>query len=196
MGNRDDLLAGAKRCLAEKGYAASTVRDIAGAANVSMAAIGYHFGTREALLNAALFELLDEWGDLLATALTSPDDATNAQRYTDMWARAIESFTANRALFAASVEAVLLGQRAPELRKQLAEGLAAGRSGMAATLLDTPEEKVPVETVRTLGSVQLALISGVLLQWLTDEEQAPSAPEIAQGLRAVADLLDAGTDRG
>ncbi|MGH4006514.1 MAG: TetR family transcriptional regulator, partial [Pseudonocardiaceae bacterium] len=44
MGNREDLLAGAKRCLYEKGYGRTTARDIAAAAGgVSLAAIGYHF---------------------------------------------------------------------------------------------------------------------------------------------------------
>ncbi len=58
MGNRDDLLDGAVRCLRDKGWARSTVRDIAAAAGVSHAAIGYHFGSREALLTAFLDRLL------------------------------------------------------------------------------------------------------------------------------------------
>jgi AcrR family transcriptional regulator len=54
MGNREALLSGAKQSLLEKGYDRSTVRDITAAAGgVSMAAIGYHFGSREALLTAA-----------------------------------------------------------------------------------------------------------------------------------------------
>lgn len=61
MGNREDLLAGARRCLEEKGYLRTTVRDIATASKVSMAAIGYHFGSREVLLNQALFAAMDEW---------------------------------------------------------------------------------------------------------------------------------------
>ncbi|GAB3818361.1 TetR family transcriptional regulator [Micromonospora zhanjiangensis] len=62
MGNREDLLAGAKQCLMEKGYARTTARDIAAAAGTSLAAIGYHFRTTQALLNAALFEAMAEWG--------------------------------------------------------------------------------------------------------------------------------------
>ncbi|WP_031080407.1 TetR family transcriptional regulator, partial [Streptomyces sp. NRRL WC-3549] len=40
MGNREDLLKGAKQCLVERGWARTTVRDIAAAAGVSHAAIG------------------------------------------------------------------------------------------------------------------------------------------------------------
>jgi AcrR family transcriptional regulator len=34
VGNREDLIAGAKRCLLEKGYVRTTVRDIAAASGV------------------------------------------------------------------------------------------------------------------------------------------------------------------
>ncbi|WP_218934958.1 TetR/AcrR family transcriptional regulator [Actinomadura citrea] len=40
MGNREDLLGAAVRCIQEKGYAKTTLRDIAGVAGVSMAAVG------------------------------------------------------------------------------------------------------------------------------------------------------------
>ena len=81
MGNKEALLAGAKRCLYEKGYARTTVRDLASAANVSMAAIGYHFGSREALLNTALIEANEEWGETLASVLQveTPASASPAQ---------------------------------------------------------------------------------------------------------------------
>ena len=63
MGNREALLAGAKRCLIEKGYARTTARDIAAASGVSLAAIGYHFGSKDALMNQAIYEFVGEWGD-------------------------------------------------------------------------------------------------------------------------------------
>ncbi|MGH3910201.1 MAG: TetR/AcrR family transcriptional regulator, partial [Pseudonocardiaceae bacterium] len=69
MGNREALLAGAKQCLYEKGYGRTTARDIAAASGVSLAAIGYHFGSKEALLNAALMQATMEWGEELERAL-------------------------------------------------------------------------------------------------------------------------------
>lgn len=61
MGNREALLAGAKRCLLEKGFARTTAREIAAASGVSLAAIGYHFGSKEALLTDALMQAIQEW---------------------------------------------------------------------------------------------------------------------------------------
>lgn len=196
MGNRDDLLAGAKQCLVEKGYAATTVRDIAGAARVSMAAIGYHFGSREALLNRALFDLMEQWGATVAGALASADgNDAPARRYQAMWSRMIESFTADPSLFLASIDATVLSAHTPQLREQIAEGIAEGRSGMAATLLGVDEGDLDDDTVRTLGSVQLALISGILLQRLTDPDRGPSAADVVAGLRALADLIDGQASR-
>ncbi len=65
MGNREDLIEGARRCIIEKGYARTTARDIAGAAGVSLAAIGYHFGSKEALMAEALLSTGIQIGDSL-----------------------------------------------------------------------------------------------------------------------------------
>ena len=78
MGNREDLLNGAKVCLLEKGYARTTARDIASASGVSLAAIGYHFGSKEALLGEALQQALAEWGDVLDGLLAGSTDFVTA----------------------------------------------------------------------------------------------------------------------
>ena len=69
MGNREALIIAARNCIAEKGYQRTTARDLAASARVSLAAIGYHFGTTEALLNEAIFEGIGEWGEELARVL-------------------------------------------------------------------------------------------------------------------------------
>ncbi|MER7077411.1 transcriptional regulator, TetR family [Saccharopolyspora kobensis] len=191
MGNREDLLAGAKRCLLDKGYERSTVRDIATEAGVSMAAIGYHFGSRENLLNAALFEAMDEWGAEVARTLGAEggSDAGTAERFEAMWTRMIDSFTSHRPLWLASVEAFMQAARSSELRDRLADGMRQGRAGQAAALLVTAEGSLPDDQVRSLGSVHMALLSGVMLQWMVSPEDAPSAAEVARGLRALSGVV-------
>ncbi|MGV9776260.1 TetR/AcrR family transcriptional regulator [Streptosporangium sp. NPDC003464] len=199
MGNREDLLAGARRCLEEKGWARTTVRDISAASGgVSMAAIGYHFGSREALLNAALIQAIDEWGAETGRTLAAYGDpaSTPAEQYEAMWTRIIESFSEHRKLWLATVEALLQAEHSPDLRQYLAGAQKEGRRGLAATLLGTPEEELPDPTTRTVGSVQLALFSGVMLQWLTDPGQSPSGPEVLQGLRAIVAGLGPATGTG
>jgi len=80
-------------------------------------------------------------------------------------------------------------ERHPELRRMLADGQEEGRGCGAAALLGLPEEDLPPEAVRGLGSVHDALVSGVMLRWLIDPERAPSGAEVAAGLRALAGLV-------
>lgn len=192
MGNREDLLAAAKKCLLEKGYDRTTVRDIAQAANVSMAAIGYHYGSREALLNEALFRTLDDWGDRVGRAL-APDPTvpnTPAAQFESRLGRLFESFGEARQVWLASVEAFLQAQRSPDLRAQLAGGQDEGRRGLAAMMTGLPEEDVPESEVRTQGAVQMALISGLMIQWLTDETAASTPGEVLTGLRKLLGVED------
>ncbi|MGW2655510.1 TetR/AcrR family transcriptional regulator [Streptomyces sp. NPDC001478] len=181
-GNREKLLEAARQCLFEKGYERTTVRDLASAAGVSMAAIGYHFGSKEALLNQALFEALDTGDRAFGPPAESEDPAA-------LWRRLIEAFSANKTFWLANLETVLRAQRDPELREQMAAGLRQGRSGMAREITRTPEADLSEETVRTLGSVQLALVSGLMMQHLTDPDSAPTADEVLAGIRALAARL-------
>ena len=54
MGHKEDLLAGAKKCLVELGYAKTTARDSVKASHTNLASIGYHFGSKDALLTQAM----------------------------------------------------------------------------------------------------------------------------------------------
>ncbi|MFF5448257.1 TetR/AcrR family transcriptional regulator [Streptomyces sp. NPDC012888] len=188
MGNREDLMAGARRCLEEKGYLRTTVRDIAAAAGVSSAAIGYHFGSREALLNQALFAALDEWGEEVGSLRGAGETAE--ERYVDVWTRKVRSFTEQRWLWSASVEAFVHAQSSPGLLAVLAAGQRASRRQIAAQLRGVPEGEVAEADLRGLASVQMAVMTGVMTQWLTDPECAPDGREIVSGLRALADLLE------
>jgi AcrR family transcriptional regulator len=192
VGNREALLAGATRCLYEKGYERTTVRDITAAAGgVSMAAIGYHFGSREALLNAAMINAIDKWGEEIERALAASvdPDAAPAEQVEAVWTEMIASFTKYRKLWIASHEAFMQTEHAPELREQLAAGQRQGRRGLAAIAAGVAEDDLDDETLRTVGSVQMALLAGVMMQWLLDPAHAPSGPEIIQGLRALVDRL-------
>jgi len=156
MGNREDLLAGAKQCLVERGWGGTTVRDIAAAAGVSHAAIGYHFGSREALLTQALVEAVDELGGEVRGA--SFDLSERGLK------KMIESFAGHRSLWVAQLEAIVQAERSPDVREHLVRGLREAREGLG-------------------GAVQSALLIGLMVQWLLDPEEAPSAKEVRDGLR-------------
>jgi hypothetical protein len=102
----------------------------------------------------------------------------------------IKSFAQARPLWSASVEAFVLSDHTPKVRELLAGAMQEGRSGFAADLSGVPEDDVDENTVRALGSVQLALTSGIMLQWLADPDSAPNAEDVVAGLRAMVARLE------
>src|SRR4051794_4389396 len=115
MGNREDLVAGATRCLFEKGYAGTSARDIATASGVSLAAIGYHFGSKESLLTEALQQALKDWGDRIEALLPAPD--SGPVDFVATWTGVIDSFAENRRLWALQFELISQFDRHPGLRE-------------------------------------------------------------------------------
>ncbi|GAB3911697.1 TetR/AcrR family transcriptional regulator [Kibdelosporangium lantanae] len=183
MGNREDLLDAAKRCLYEKGYAKTSIRDIATAAGVSMAAVGYHFGSKDALLNEAFRLANVEWAEEITRAFDVPEDAPG--RFEQLWARVIDSFTAHRALWAVSFEVIGQVDHVPELHQWLIGGLAEAREGLAYPFEDrdaTPDD----HTRKAMGSLYQALLTGVMAQHLIDPTTALTAHDMAIALKAIA----------
>ncbi|ATL80747.1 TetR/AcrR family transcriptional regulator [Streptomyces solisilvae] len=190
MGHREQLMAGAKRCLEERGFARTTSRDIAAAANAPLGTINYHYGSKERLLNAALLETLDEWSEKVRSGSAEPVAGSGAgARVESMWARVVESETTDRPLLVASAEALAQAERSAEVRQQLAEAFERARTTLAADLhgIEGAEDG---EVARAVGSVHMALIAGLTQQWLVDPERAPSAREVATGLRRIAQALE------
>jgi AcrR family transcriptional regulator len=193
VGNREALLDAAKRCLYEKGYVNTTARDIATAAGTSLAAIGYHYGSTEALLNAAMIEAMGEWGEQIALTLAQdPQDEVGADADADplahfqrFWERVLESFEGQRRIWAASFELFGLVDRVPEIRRQLADANEESRVGLGE-IFGGVDPATDLERARAVGAIYHALLSGVIAQWLIDPERAPTAAQITEGLRIIA----------
>ncbi|MBW4702613.1 MULTISPECIES: TetR/AcrR family transcriptional regulator [unclassified Micromonospora] len=190
MGNREDLLAGAKRCLMEKGYAGTTARDVAAAAGTSLAAIGYHFRTTRALLDQALFEAMEEWGQELERAFTvdAGPDATPRQRFEAAWTRVIESFDRLRPLWAVQFELISQLDRSPELREALRAANHRARLGLAAIFHQLDPEADEAEAL-ALGAFYQTLLGGLAAQSLVDPQSTPTAADLTRTLIRITDEL-------
>jgi AcrR family transcriptional regulator len=182
MGNREDLLAGAKKCLYEKGYARTTARDIATAAEVSLAAIGYHYGTKEVLLNIAVQEALVEWGTDLQRIMASAADLPPGERFEATWDRVIRSFAENRPLWSIQFELMGLGDLAT-----LAAFAAVNRDARLALVelfgdFGHSDERSQL----MLGMLYQALLAGVASQWLVNPDDTFSGATLREALRLLA----------
>jgi AcrR family transcriptional regulator len=190
-GNREALLAAAKRCLLEKGFNRTTARDIASAAGVSLAAIGYHFASKEALLTEALLLAFGEWDQDLQTALRDavPSDVTPAERFEATWEKIMATFETHRALWVANFEIFAQMIAQPATREIVVSKLHLARTGLAAMFLNQDESTISAETAATIGNFHHVLLSGLILQWLIDPSSALSAKNLAKSLRATAQTL-------
>ncbi|WNI29047.1 TetR/AcrR family transcriptional regulator [Streptomyces sp. ITFR-6] len=191
MGHREDLLEGAKRCLLEKGYARTTARDIVAASGTNLASIGYHYGSKEALLNLAFIKVTEEWGDVLTKENDEAGQEASADvppapldQFRETWERVIGSYEQTRSVWQLQMEVISRIDSDPELQKALAGPQREGRDGLAENMLGIDPEAEP-EKARVAGLFCQALLAGVMVQWLMDSESAPSAQDLTDGLKAI-----------
>jgi AcrR family transcriptional regulator len=184
MGNREDLLAGAKRCLYAKGYAHTSIRDIATEAGVSMAAVGYHFGSKDALLSEAFRLANVEWAEEISAALATVSEQGTADRFEAIWTRIIESFRTHRPLWAVSFEVIGQIDHVPDIRAGLVANLAEARQGLAYPFEDR-DAPADDRTRWAMGSVYQAMLTGLMAQMLIDPDTAMTARDMAVAFRAI-----------
>lgn len=190
MGHKEQLLEGAKRCLAEKGYARTTARDIVAASGANLASIGYHYGSKEALLNAAMVSAVADFTDRVLSRHPRRADASPFEAFEEFFGGLLGSFDQARPTLHNSMEAYIEAAHSDALREQLAEAHELARRGLASEILGVPEGELDERQVRTLGSLLLALYPGLMVQFLIDPERAPTGSELTEGLR----MLIAGSD--
>lgn len=189
MGHREELLEGAAQCLYEKGFGRTTARDVVAASGTNLASIGYHFGSKDALLTQALLDATSAWSEELDRALTATDvSADPEQHLEETWSRVVGLFSTQRRLWATHVEALAHAERLPELRASLADAQQEVREGLALTFHTLPDDPAAADRrAHVLGAVYQALLTGVMVQWLLDPDSAPSGADVAEGLRAIAE---------
>jgi AcrR family transcriptional regulator len=193
MSHREDLLAGAVRCLREKGYARTTARDIVAASGTNLASIGYHYGSTEALLNAAVVQAMDDFGAEIAQVMAAggtaaegtASDSTVLDGFGRFWTHVIDSFRTSPEVWLATFDVFSVAQRDPGVRAALADGLEDGRVLWVRSLFGNVAGG-DHQLARAIGSLHQALLSGVLVQWLIDPERAPSAADLVGALRAIS----------
>ena len=186
MGNREDLLAGARRVIIERGVAKATARDIATAAGVSLAAIGYHFGSKEQLITEALMESLgDGIGDGMEAVVHETGRLPLLDGFAELWNRMPEVFAANREPLLASLENTVRVLRDPEASRRLAEAAGEGYLGIAEQLRAARPELSEAQ-VDAVAKLDFALVQSLGILWLLAPGSLPSGDELARAVAVIA----------
>lgn len=191
MGHREDLLEGAKRCLLEKGFVRTTARDIVKESGTNLASIGYHYGSKDALLVEAYVALIEPMGDGFESAVGAARvaEGSGIERFRETWANVIRSIPASRAIWMLSLEVVTQGERLAGIRDLLAKAQVEGRRGLAAMFTGIAEGDLSDDVVETEGRFYTTLLNGLMVQWLFDEESATDADQLTEGLRRVMERV-------
>ncbi|MFI5715126.1 TetR/AcrR family transcriptional regulator [Nocardia sp. NPDC051750] len=187
MGNKEDLLAAARSCIYERGFAATTARDIATKAGVSLAAIGYHFGSKDRLLTEAF---TDETGRVIGDDLEDRIRATAGQSpgaaFSQVWEGIAELFARNREVLVASVENLARVHRTPSEQARMGELSEFGIAEIATTLAETHPEMDPPHA-RALAGLYMIVLNGLVMQWMSHPEGAlPTGAQLGAAISALS----------
>lgn len=195
--HRQKLLEGALECLRSKGYAETTTRDIATAAGASIGSIGYHYGSKQALLNEALLEGFRAWTTQISRRVSSIDSSDPLERLRLSWETMTTQLEENQGLLQAFLEALAPATRSPQLKEQLASFYRDTREDVATVVQQSLGNDPRAATAgRVIASLLIALSDGLQLQWFLQPEETPTAQEIADaaGIAAGVLLASAGHD--
>lgn len=187
MGHREDLLEGAKRCLLEKGFARTTARDVVKESGTNLASIGYHYGSKDALLAQAYVSLVEGMGDAFEGDRAALDETApgSTERFQVVWTNIIRTMREPGSIWHLSMEILVMGDRMPEVRDHLARAQREAGRGLIPSLMGGREEDVSDETADTLGTFYVTLMTGLIAQWTFDPKSAPEADRLTEGLRRV-----------
>lgn len=188
MGNREELLKGARECLLDKGYVQTTARDIANASGVGLAAIGYHFGTKEALLQEAMVETNKEWAQRVQERILSvqvPEDAPFPEWFEQCWNRIIAASREDQRLLQTSIEMLLNVDPSLPVCASIEDGMRWGREALV-TLFAHDKHKLTDDQVHAIGGFYHALMIGVRLLHAAAPACAPGARDLTLAMKAIA----------
>jgi AcrR family transcriptional regulator len=186
MSHRDALLEAARRLIMEKGFAATTARDLVSASGTNLGSIGYHYGSREALLNQAIEELFDEWTELLAGAAFSEEGASPLERLTASWRAMLATLDEHRGLIRAFVEALAHAERSPEFREQMRDHYRRSQRSVARLVEAAlgPDAVAKGADPMVIALFVIAVFDGLAVQFRMAPEETPSGEQLVNALVA------------
>jgi AcrR family transcriptional regulator len=192
VSHRDALLEGAVVCIQERGYARITARDLVAASGTNLGSIGYHFGSKERLLNEALFEGFRRWLVPFLERAADPEPEDPWERLRGMLTVLYEDLEQHRPLITSFFEAVVQSQRSEELRLQLAELYDGFRQATAAAVSAALPQGVDGGVdPEVIASFLLAALDGLMVQWLLDPEKPAHPRELFASIEGALGALAA-----
>jgi AcrR family transcriptional regulator len=178
------LLAATRRCVGRKGLAATTSRDITAEAGANLAAITYHFGSKDKLVAEALLQELRSW--LSPTLDVLAGDGDPATRTMLAIQTLTTTFQDHRSAAPAYVQAVAQAPMLPALQAGLTELWVDLRQLLGADIAAMQERGELPSWIEpgTMAAVLVAVANGLVLH-VTVDPDGPSLSDMASQFGAL-----------
>ncbi len=194
--HRTRLLQAARTLLREREYGNISARDLVAASDTNLGSIGYHFGSKEALLNEAIGLALEDWAQAIGDAIRVDAGGGLPALMAGSMRAVLDEHESMRPYYLAFIEALARSARSPALREQLAAHYRRQRDRVAGWILEAlGEGTLEREDARHLASLLLATADGMLIQSFVDPDDAPGSRELARATGALTGGALAGTQR-
>ena len=169
---RQRLLDATRRCVRSRGLARTTSRDITGAADANLAAITYHFGSKDELVAEALLAGLREWLDPALIALTESDDPATGMLTAVQ--TLITTFDQHRDEAPAHLEALVQAPRLPALHEGVLVLWSELRRLLSEQLAQMQHDDLLPDWIdpQAMAALLVAAANGVVLQATVDPDGA------------------------
>jgi AcrR family transcriptional regulator len=183
--NREALIEGALSCIEARPSADITARDLSAVSGANLASIGYHFGSKDALLALAMEEGFKRWLNELASEMGDLGALTPLERLSTA-ARCLQSSVEqHKGLLHAFFAALARAPHDAELRGVLARSYRDSRRAVAE-LIGLGSDQAATDG----AALVLAAFDGLLIQGLVDEKRRPDASALEAGIERLARLGD------
>ena len=183
--NQRALLEGALRCLSTMPIDRISARALANESGANLASIGYHFGSKDGLLTAAVIEGLDRWLVRIDERLASVDGTVRPAERIQLALQAVDATRADHeAIARAFVVALARGHHDHEVAARLVEGFLHTRPRVAS-LLGLGDDDAGTDA----GGVLHAMFTGLLVQSLLGDELVIDGDRVMTALRRIAETI-------
>ncbi len=177
--HRTKLLQAARKLLREREYGNISARDLVAASDTNLGSIGYHFGSKEALLNEAIGLAFEDWAQAIGAAIGGEPHAGLPALMASSLRAVLDEHESMRPYYLAFIEALARSARSPQLREQLAEHYRRQRERVAGWIAQASGATLSPQEARHLASMMLGTADGMLIQAFIDPEAMPSSRELA-----------------
>ena len=177
--HRIRLLAAARRLLRERDYGDITARELVAASGTNLGSIGYHFGSKEALLNEAIGLALEEWAEKIGAASRAAGSEGIAALMTRSLSAVLDEYETMRPYYLAYIAALARSVHSPALREQLAAHYERQRTRVAQWIDEALGGQLAPEEARPMAALMIATADGMLLQHFVQESATPDSSQLA-----------------